>query len=84
MFYNFNPSEAGFSDETWDAIPRTDKVIVRDWYLNGGNNDDTMLYGFYETDFSIRSAVNKYELRARPRIQISLAHFHLPFTGQFH
>lgn len=83
MFYNFEPSEAQFSDEEWDTIPRTDKVIIRDWYLNGCNNDQTMMYGFYETEFKVRRAVDKYELRARPRVQLSLASFRLPYCGSF-
>lgn len=83
MFFNFDHAEADFTDEQWDDIPRTDKVIIRDFFLNDCNVDQTMLYGYYETDFKVRQAVHKYELRARPRIALSLARFHLPHSVAF-
>lgn len=78
MLFNFEPETVGFYDEEWELIPRTDKVIIRDFFLHGGDKDQVMLYNFYETDKKIRNAVNLYELRARPRLQLSLASFSLP------
>lgn len=73
MLFDFPYLQAGFSDEQWDHVPRTDKVIIRDWYLMKGDLDAVMYFGFYQTDRHIRGAVKDYGLRARPQLQLSLA-----------
>lgn len=79
MLFNFDHREAGYTDDEWESIPRTDKVIIRDWHLHGGDKDQVMLFNFYETDRKIRRAVDIYELREKPLLQISLASLSLPF-----
>lgn len=78
MLYRFDHTQAGFTDEEWEDVSRGDKVIIRDWYLHGGDKEQVMLFNYYETDRQIRRAVNFYELRSRPLLQISLASFSIP------
>jgi hypothetical protein len=74
MLYDFPYLAAGFTEEEWDGIPRTDKTIIRDYYLFGGNQDKMLSFEFYDTDRKIRGAMKIYHLRARPFLtQLSLA-----------
>lgn len=73
MLFDFPYEAAGFKEEVWEIIPRTDKCIIRDYFTNGRSVEQTGLFGFYETDRSIREAVNVYGLRSRPKILLNLA-----------
>ncbi len=54
---------AGFTEDEWFDVPRTDKVIIKDWYIFHGNMDFVMRENFYETDGKIRKARDRYGLR---------------------
>lgn len=58
----------GFSEEEWFDVPRTDKVIIKDWFIFRGNIEGVMRENFYETDFKIRRARDRYSLRNRVEI----------------
>lgn len=75
MFLSFAYHQAGFTDEQWEEIPRTDRVIIRDFFLNGRDVDQTMLYNYYETDSKVRKAVKRYDLKTRMMPHFSLADF---------
>lgn len=75
MFFNFPYESIGFSEEEWEDVSRTDKLIIRDFYLNGCDKDQTMLFGFYETDRKVRTAIKKYNLPQRVHPQLSVAMF---------
>lgn len=62
----------------WDAIPRGDKAIIRDYYLNGTDTDQTAIYGFWETTHQVRKAEKTYELENRPKLYITAETFRLP------
>ncbi len=81
MFYSFPYLQAGFSHDEWDDVPRTDKVIVRDYFMNEGNCEQASLFGFYDTDRSVRGAIKKYDLHKRPFVQVTLASIHIPFSS---
>lgn len=63
---------AGFEEDEWYDIPRTDKLIIRDFYLMDGNKDRMVNFGFYESDRSVRGAMKMYALPLRPVLQLSL------------
>lgn len=75
MFYRFPYHQAGFTDDEWELMPRGDRVLVRDYYLNGRDTDQTMLYDEFETDYQPRRAVQRYQLERRPDVSIRLEHF---------
>lgn len=77
MFHHFDYFRYGFTDEEWDEIPRVDKVIIRDYALNGGDRDQTMWYGYYETIYQVRKAEKEYHLDRRPKIHFSYTDFNL-------
>ena len=60
----------GFTDEDWDSIPRTSKVIIRDYAIHCDYDRDlTMMYGYYETIFQVRKVEKIYRLECRPKIE---------------
>lgn len=73
MIFNFPFEDVGFDEEEWETIPRGDRCIIRDFHLNGGDTDQTAMFGYYETDRQIRKAVNMYHLRARPLLRLNVA-----------
>lgn len=75
MFYRFPYHQAGFSDEEWEVMPRGDRVLVRSYYLNGRDTDQTMLFDEFDTDYQPRKVARKYKLETRPDVFISLDHF---------
>ncbi len=75
MLYRFPFHLAGFTEDEWETMPRGDRVLVRDYYLNGRDTDQTMLYGEFETDYQPRKVSRKYKLEERPDVFISLDHF---------
>ena len=75
MLFDFNFKEVGFSDEEWEEIPRTSKCVIRSYYLNGRDKEETMLYEFLQTDWKVRQTINRYHLKERPVPRISLADF---------
>ena len=77
MFYYFPYHAVGFDDETWEAMPRVERVIVRDWYLNGRDRRQTTTYGEYDTPFQVGKVERKYNLHQRPFLRIQTADFHL-------
>ncbi len=81
MFYDFPYLKAGFKEEEWEEVPRTDKVIIKAFYMNEGDLDQTMLSEFYETDRKVRGAVKTYGLFSRPFVQVKLADLHIPFCN---
>lgn len=44
------------------------KRITRDFYLNNRSVEDTESYMYFDTDFSVRRTVKKYNLQHRPPI----------------
>lgn len=72
MLFNFDYLSVGFAEEEWEKIPRTDKLIIRDFETNSRDVWQTALFGWYETDDQVRKAVKKYDLRERPRFHLSL------------
>ena len=66
MFFEFPYQKVGFSSKEWSLIPSGVKRIIRDYYLNGMDQIELEKYEYLKTDFSIRRAINKYRLRARP------------------
>jgi len=75
MFLNFDHRVVDFEDEEWEEISRTDKVIIRSWFLHSGDNDQAALAEYYETDRSVRDAVKNYGLIDRIRNVNYLASF---------
>ena len=73
MIFRFDYLALGFQEEEWDAIPRTDKLIIRDYEINGRDSWQASLFGYYETDDSVRKAIKRYDLKSRPRFLLSIA-----------
>ena len=69
MFFHFPYQKIGFSEEEWEKIPRNDRCVIRDYYLNGRNIRETTTYGFYETPWTIRKVIRIYKLKKRPQIK---------------
>ena len=64
---------ADFRHDEWEEIPRTDKLIIRDYYLLKGNLDQIMNWSFYETDRKIRGAMKTYVINKRPKFDFAIA-----------
>jgi len=75
MIYNFPYWQAGFHDEEWEDMPCGHKRIIRDFYLNSMEETSTILYDFFDTDFSIRRTVKRYGLNDREKVPVSVADF---------
>ena len=78
MFYNFPYQLAGFSHEDWEELPRGDRVIIRDYYLNGMSWEQTLIYDEYETSYQVRKVEIERKLEERPKISIRVADFRIP------
>lgn len=76
MFLNFDHTVVDFTEDEWESVSRVDKTIIREWFLNGRDNDQTMLSLYYETDKSIWKTVKGYDLKKRAQDKHHLA----PFT----
>ncbi len=81
MLYDFPYEDAGFNEREWESIPRTDKLIIRDYHMMNGDMDQVMFFGFYETDRKIRGAMKEYHLRSRPLLQLVLANNDIQFRN---
>lgn len=68
MFIDFPYRDIGFSDEEWEAIPCGVRRVIRDYYLNRKNADQTMLYCYYDTGYQVRKVEREYKLEERPAI----------------
>lgn len=73
MLFNFDYLALGFAEEEWELIPRSHKLIIRDFEWNGRDDWQTALFGFYETEDPVRKVVKRYELRRRPHSSLALA-----------
>jgi len=72
LFWDFPHEEVGFTMWQWDEVPRGDKAIIRDYYLNHKDRELTSIYGFWDTIHQVRKAEKQYELEKRPCIDIQL------------
>lgn len=79
VFLSFPHADAGFSDEEWDSMSRVDRVITRDYFLNGCDREQTLLFGEYQTVFQVRKVERQYDLEHRPKPELSIACFHFPW-----
>lgn len=70
MLYEIPYWKMGFTDSEWDEMSATAKRIIRDFVLNGRSLEETEKFCFYETDFSIRRTVKKYNILNRPALVI--------------
>lgn len=77
MFYTFPYWDAGFSEEEWENMPRGDKVLIRDYYLNGRNAIRTVLYDEYMSDYQMDKMHRQYHLEGRPNVCISIDSFNI-------
>ena len=68
MFYRFPFYQAGFTEEEWEEMPRGNKVIVRDYFLNKKDREQCLLYGEFETVYQVRKVEKYYDLESRPEI----------------
>lgn len=68
MLYELPFWHLNFTQEEWNAIPRGNRTLIRDFILNGYNREKTLLYNEYETDFQLRTVEKKYNLHNRPRV----------------
>lgn len=75
MFLHFDYLQAGFTDEEWDQMPRRDRVLVRDYQLNGGDADQTAMYAEYDTAFQVEKVEKRYNLKKRPLVYFTFADF---------
>lgn len=75
MFLDFRHRDLGFSDEEWEDMPRTHKVLIRDFALNGYDDIRTVLYDSYESDYELNKVKRVYQLSRRPRVQFSVQDF---------
>lgn len=76
MFLRFPFHDIGFSDDEWEELPRGDRVLIRDYYLNGKDSEQTLLYAEYDTAYQVRKIERRYELKSRPEIHFVLSDFH--------
>lgn len=72
MFFVFPFQKLGFTEDQWEGMPRNDRVIIRDFELNNRDVDQTMFYDYYETSSKIRKVINRYNLKSRPQLQLSI------------
>ncbi len=77
MFYRVPHTALGFSEDEWDTMNRGDRVIIRDYYLNGGDREQTSLYCEYDTIYQVRKVERKYNLEQRPKLVIRFTNFQL-------
>lgn len=78
MFYRFPYIAVGFSDEEWEGMPRGHRVLIRDWYLNGRDRDQTLLYDEFDTYSQVWRIEKKYKLKERPIVKINVWDLNVP------
>ena len=78
MFWSLDYHALNFTDSEWDSMSRIDKVTIRDYVLNGYDREQTTIYNDYASIFQVRKVERQYDLERRPRMELSLAQFHLP------
>ena len=77
MFYSFPYRALDFTQDQWDAMPRVERVLIRDYYLNGRDTKQTAAYGEYDTPYQVWKIIKKYDLKTRAAPMIKLCEFHL-------
>jgi len=75
MFLEFPFRQIGFSSDEWETMPRTHKVLIRDFYLNGCDDTRTVLYDEYQSDYELNKVKRTYQLSRRPRVQFASTDF---------
>lgn len=80
LSFDFPFSQAGFQEDEWVSVPRSDKVMIRDYHFFRGDTEKASFFGFFETDRTMRRAQSMYELQARPLLQLSIANLENPFV----
>jgi len=77
VFYRFPFESAGFTQGEWNEMPRGNKMIIKQYYLNDRDDDQTALYAEYETMHQVWRVKNEYNMDARPDVRISFADFNI-------
>ena len=72
MFWMLPYQKVGFSEEEWENIPRGDRCIIRDYYLNDCDREETLKYSYYQTMHQVRMVERKYDLESRPLLSIRI------------
>ncbi len=77
VFYSFPYQLAGFTHDEWEAMPRGDRVLIRDYYLNGEDADQTAIYNEYETMHQVWKIKRDHNMDTRPNIKITYSDLHI-------
>lgn len=56
-------------------MPRVDKTLIRDYYLNGRDETQTIIYAEYNSDTQMGHVRREYSLKNRPELQIHIEDF---------
>jgi len=75
MIYDFPYWRIGFHDDEWDMMPCNHRRIIRDFYINNRDDTSTIMYDFFETDFSLRMVKNRYGLESRENLPVGASDF---------
>lgn len=77
MFYHFPFGAIGFTPDEWEIMPRTDRMVIKSWYLNGRNDERTALFEEYESARQVQNVKRRYSLQERPVVHFSWQDFTL-------